>query len=42
MRPVVLIIRDGWGVNPRKDGNSVFDAKTPVIDEIRPRQTRKA
>ena len=21
MRPVVFIIRDGWGVNPRQDGN---------------------
>ena len=37
MRPVVLIIRDGWGVNPRPDGNSVFGAKTPVIDRIRAR-----
>ena len=37
MRPVVFIIRDGWGVNPRKDGNSVYGAKTPVIDQIRAR-----
>ena len=37
MRPVVLIIRDGWGVNPRKEGNSAFAAKTPVIDQIRAR-----
>ena len=37
MRPVVLIIRDGWGVNDRKDGNSVYGAKTPVIDQIRAR-----
>ena len=37
MRPVVLIIRDGWGVNERKEGNSVFGAKTPVIDQIRAR-----
>ncbi len=37
MRPVVLIIRDGWGVNPRKEGNSAFLAKTPVIDQIRAR-----
>ena len=36
-RPVVFIIRDGWGVNPRQDGNSVFGAKTPVIDQIRAR-----
>ena len=37
MRPVVLIIRDGWGVNPRKEGNSAFFAETPVIDQIRAR-----
>ncbi len=37
MRPVVFIIRDGWGVNPRQDGNSVYGAKTPVIDQIRAR-----
>ena len=37
MRPVVFIIRDGWGVNPRADGNSVYGAKTPVIDQIRAR-----
>ncbi len=34
MRPVVLIIRDGWGLNPRQDGNSVASAKTPYIDEL--------
>ena len=37
MRPVVLIVRDGWGINPRQDGNSVYGAKTPVIDQIRAR-----
>ena len=36
-RPVCLIIRDGWGMNPRFDGNSVFSAKTPVIDALRTR-----
>ena len=35
MRPVVFIIRDGWGVNERKDGNSVYAAKTPVITGLR-------
>ena len=34
-RPVCLIIRDGWGMNPRFAGNSVFNAKTPVIDRLR-------
>jgi len=37
MRPVVLIIRDGWGINPREEGNSVFAAKTPVIDRLEAR-----
>ena len=37
MRPVVLIIRDGWGVNARQDGNSAYAAKTPTIDHIRAR-----
>ena len=37
MRPVVFIIRDGWGVNPRADGNSVYGAKTPTIDQVRAR-----
>ncbi len=37
MRPVVLIIRDGWGVNEHHDGNAVTAAKTPVIDQIRAR-----
>ena len=35
MRPVALIIRDGWGVNERTDGNAVAAAKTPNIDKIR-------
>lgn len=37
MRPVVLIIRDGWGINPREEGNSVFAARTPVIDRLKAR-----
>ena len=36
-RPVCLIIRDGWGMNARFEGNSVFRAKTPVIDRLRTR-----
>ncbi len=31
MRPVILIIRDGWGLNPRADGNAVAAARTPNI-----------
>jgi 2,3-bisphosphoglycerate-independent phosphoglycerate mutase len=37
LRPVVLIIRDGWGINPRDDGNAVFAAQTPVIDRLKAR-----
>jgi len=37
MRPVVLIIRDGWGLNPRDVGNSVFTAQTPTIDRLKER-----
>jgi 2,3-bisphosphoglycerate-independent phosphoglycerate mutase len=39
-KPVVLIIRDGWGVNPggkktaKKDGNAVELAPTPFHDEM--------
>ncbi len=36
-RPVCLIIRDGWGMNARFAGNSVFQAQTPVIDRLRAR-----
>lgn len=39
-KPVVLIIRDGWGVNPggaataEKDGNAVELADTPFHDSV--------
>jgi 2,3-bisphosphoglycerate-independent phosphoglycerate mutase len=39
-KPVVLIIRDGWGTNPggmataEKDGNAVLLANTPFHDEV--------
>lgn len=31
-RPVVLIIRDGWGVNEKTEGNAVAAAATPNTD----------
>ena len=31
-RPVALIIRDGWGVNERTEGNAVAAARTPNVD----------
>ncbi|MCC8109043.1 MAG: 2,3-bisphosphoglycerate-independent phosphoglycerate mutase, partial [Planctomycetes bacterium] len=37
VKPVVLIIRDGWGYNPNPSGNSVFCAQTPVIDRLKAR-----
>lgn len=33
-RPVVLIIRDGWGVRKEKQGNAVAHASTPVTSEL--------
>ena len=32
MRPVCLIIRDGWGYSEIQEGNAVFAAQTPNID----------
>jgi 2,3-bisphosphoglycerate-independent phosphoglycerate mutase len=32
IRPVALIIRDGWGLNDRVEGNAVKAARTPNID----------
>ncbi|UCD33240.1 MAG: phosphoglycerate mutase (2,3-diphosphoglycerate-independent), partial [Desulfobacterales bacterium] len=32
MRPVCLIIRDGWGYSEKHEGNAVFAAQTPNID----------
>ena len=33
-RPFVLIIMDGWGINPRKEGNAIALAHTPNIDRL--------
>ncbi len=32
MRPVVLVICDGWGVAPASPGNAITSARTPVFD----------
>ncbi|MDD2600491.1 MAG: 2,3-bisphosphoglycerate-independent phosphoglycerate mutase [Kiritimatiellae bacterium] len=37
MRPVVLIIRDGWGLNEVVEANAVAAANTPVIDGLKAR-----
>src|SRR3989449_8646500 len=33
-RPFVLIVMDGWGINPRKEGNAIAMARTPNIDKL--------
>lgn len=33
-RALVLIIIDGWGVNPRKEGNAIAQAKLPQFDSF--------
>ena len=33
-RPVVLMVLDGWGINPRKQGNAIATAKTPNLDRL--------
>jgi 2,3-bisphosphoglycerate-independent phosphoglycerate mutase len=32
VKPVALIIRDGWGVRKEREGNAVLAAKTPNVD----------
>ena len=34
MRPIILIILDGWGINKEQTGNAITHAKTPTINEI--------
>src|SRR5436305_15012448 len=33
-RPFVLIVMDGWGINPRKEGNAIAMARTPNIEKL--------
>lgn len=28
-QPVILVVLDGWGINPRKEGNAIAQASTP-------------
>ncbi|MGH7832323.1 MAG: 2,3-bisphosphoglycerate-independent phosphoglycerate mutase, partial [Candidatus Binatia bacterium] len=30
--PTVLIVLDGWGHNPRREGNAIAQARTPNMD----------
>jgi len=34
VKPVVLCILDGWGLNPRTEGNAVALARTPHVDRV--------
>lgn len=34
LKPIILIILDGWGINPRTEGNAIALARTPVYDSI--------
>lgn len=34
-KPVVLMVLDGYGINPRTEGNAVAQAKTPVMDKLK-------
>lgn len=33
-KPTVLMILDGYGLNDKKEGNAVYEAKTPVMDQL--------
>ena len=33
-QPVILVILDGWGINPRKEGNAIAQASIPNIDKL--------
>ena len=33
-RPLILIVLDGWGVNPRREGNAIAQASTPNMDAL--------
>ncbi len=33
-KPVVLMVLDGYGLNEKKEGNAIAQAKTPVMDQL--------
>lgn len=33
-RPLALVIIDGWGLSPRREGNAIALARTPVVDGL--------
>src|SRR5688572_16838565 len=34
LRPVVLVILDGWGIGRHEPGNAILAASTPTMDRI--------
>ena len=34
-KPVALIILDGWGLNPKREGNAIAQASTPNWDSLK-------
>jgi 2,3-bisphosphoglycerate-independent phosphoglycerate mutase len=32
--PIVIVVMDGFGVTPNKEGNAIFHARTPVLDRL--------
>ena len=34
MRPLILIVLDGWGINQRKEGNAQALARMPFVEKI--------
>ncbi|HEX9920736.1 MAG TPA: 2,3-bisphosphoglycerate-independent phosphoglycerate mutase, partial [Candidatus Methylomirabilis sp.] len=34
LSPILVIVLDGWGINPRQEGNAIALAKTPNMDEL--------
>src|SRR6476620_1800879 len=39
-RPVVLVVLDGWGYRPERDGNAIAMAQTPTWDTLWSRYPR--
>ena len=33
-QPVILVVLDGFGINPRKEGNAVANASKPNLDSL--------
>ena len=33
-KPLILVILDGWGINPEIEGNAIANADTPVMDYL--------